>query len=141
MRSAVLGALLSAAFCGSAVLVTLNALAAPALTGKWRILTVAGVDGLDAGKSRAEFAGNGRFASTVGCNRIAGAPSTSGGRLSFGPMMTTRMACPPPLDRVEQNYLAALQAARGYRLDGERLLFLDENGETLVALERERERP
>lgn len=114
-----------------------TAFAAPSsLTGRWRIVSVAGADALDVGRTRAEFAANGRFASTVGCNRIAGKPTVSGARMTFGPMMATRMACPGPLAEVERAYLAALRGVRGYALDGETLTFVGEGGEALVTLER-----
>ncbi len=114
------------------------AFGAPApLMGKWRIVAVSGGQALDPSKTHAEFAPDGRFASTVGCNRIVGKPTVSGAQLRFGPMMTTRMACIPPLDQTEQNYLAALEAVRGYRLEGSRLVFLGQGGDELVAMERE----
>jgi heat shock protein HslJ len=118
-------------------LCALPAVAAGGLSGKWRIVAVGGAEGLDAARARAEFAPNGRFASTVGCNRIAGMPKVSGDKLTFGPMMATRMACPPPLDTVEHQYLAALEAVRAYRLDGKTLVFLGDGGEALVTLEKE----
>jgi heat shock protein HslJ len=114
------------------------ALAAPmGPSGKWRIVSVSGAEGLDPARARAEMS-QGRFASTIGCNRIAGKPAFSGDRLSFGPMMSTRMACPPPLDGVERAYLAALEATRGFRLTGETLVFLADDGAPLVTLEREK---
>ncbi len=103
--------------------------------GKWRIVSVSGAEGLDPARARAEMTQD-RFASTIGCNRIAGKPEFSDKKLTFGPMMTTRMACPPPLDAVERQYLSALEAVRGYRLDGGKLVFLNDSGEALVTLER-----
>jgi heat shock protein HslJ len=118
-------------------LVAASALAAPAsLTGKWRIVAVNGVDSFDISKTQAEFAANGRFASTIGCNRIAGKPTISGAQLRFGPMAATRMACIPPLDALERQYLSALEAVRGYRLEAGALSLLDANGESLVTLAR-----
>jgi heat shock protein HslJ len=114
------------------------ALAAPmGPAGKWRIAAVSGAEGLDPARARAEMT-EARFASTIGCNRIAGKPAFSGAKLTFGPMMTTRMACPPPLDEVERAYLAALQATRGFRFEGTNLVFLGEDGAPLVTLEREK---
>jgi heat shock protein HslJ len=105
--------------------------------GKWRIVAVSGADSLDPARARADITQD-RFASTIGCNRIAGKPEFSGNKLSFGPMMATRMACPPPIDDVERAYLAALQNVRGFRFEGEKLVFLSEAGESLVTLEREK---
>jgi heat shock protein HslJ len=119
-------------------LVAASALAAPAsLTGKWRIVAVSGAEGLDPARARAEMT-QARFASTIGCNRIAGQPAFSGARLTFGPMMSTRMACPPPLDGVERAYLAALEATRGFRFEGTKLVCLADDGAPLVTLEREK---
>jgi heat shock protein HslJ len=112
------------------------ALAAPSLLGQWRIVAIAGVEKVDMARTRADFAQNGRYASTIGCNRIAGKAIVSSDRLSFGPMMTTRMACPDPLDRVERAYLAALQAVRGYRFEGGKLALVGEDGAALVTLVR-----
>jgi heat shock protein HslJ len=126
--------LLAAAFLALASL----AVAAPmGPSGKWRIVAVSGAEGLDPARARAEMTQS-RFASTIGCNRIAGQPAFSGARLTFGPMMSTRMACPPPLDGVERAYLAALEATRGFRFEGTKLVFLGEDGAPLVTLEREK---
>lgn len=107
------------------------------LVGRWRITEIAGADGFDVSRTRAEFAQNGRFASTIGCNRIAGKPQISGTAMSFGGLMSTRMACIPPLDAVERAYTEALRAVRAYRLDGETLVFLGADGGALVTFERE----
>ncbi len=53
-------------------------------------------------------------------------------------MAATRMACPPPLDAVERQYLSALQSVRAYRLEGSTLVFLGAAGDALVTLEREK---
>jgi heat shock protein HslJ len=133
-REAVMRSLLLSGFLAS---VALAAMAAPAgLIGKWRIVAIEGAQDFDTSKSVAEFSGD-RFASTIGCNRIAGAPKIKGAELNFGALATTRMACPPPLDALERHYLAALAAARGYRIDAKTLFFVDAKGAALVTLERE----
>lgn len=125
-----------AAFLLATFMPSMSMAASSSLTGRYRIASVAGAEGLDVARTRAEFAANGRFASTIGCNRIAGMPTISGSELSFGPMAATRMACPPPLDQVEGAYLEALRSVRGYRLSGKTLVFTGEGGEALVTLER-----
>jgi heat shock protein HslJ len=114
-----------------------SAAATPAsLTGKWRVVAISGVEAFDVSKTQAAFAANGRFASTIGCNRIAGKPAVSGTKISFGAMATTRMACIPPLEQVERQYLGALQAVRGYRVEADALIFLNADGEVLVRMAR-----
>jgi len=127
-------------FAAAFLLASLSApaFAAPSLTGRYRIVSVAGAEELDVARTRAEFDANGRFASSIGCNRIAGKPAISGAELTFGPMMATRMACPPPLGEVERAYLEALRGVRGYKLSGKTLVFLGEGGEALVTLERDK---
>ncbi|WP_424360113.1 META domain-containing protein [Methylocystis parvus] len=130
MRAFLAAVFLLAALCAT------PSFAAPSLTGRYRIVSVAGAEGLDVARTQAEFAANGRFASTIGCNRIAGMPTLSGSELTFGPMMATRMACPPPLDQVERAYMEALKNVRSYTLSGKTLVFTGEGGEALVTLER-----
>ncbi len=129
MRSFLLAASIFAAFSAVALA------QAERLGGTWRIVSVSGAEALDASRTHAEFAGD-RFASTIGCNRISGRAALSESQLSFGPMAATRMACPPPLDALERQYLGALQAVRAFRLEGSRLVFLGAGGEALVTLER-----
>jgi heat shock protein HslJ len=126
-----------AAFSLAFLTPALSTAAAP-LTGRYRIVSVAGAERLDVARTRAEFAANGRYASTIGCNRIAGMPAISGTSLTFGPMMATRMACPPPLDQVERAYMEALRDVRGYALSGATLAFVGADGAPLVTLERVR---
>jgi heat shock protein HslJ len=106
------------------------------LVGKWRIERVRGAADVDAAKTAFEVAADGQVSSTVGCNRIVGKSSLTGERLRFGPMAATRMACPPPLDRLETAYMAALDAVRSYRVEGARLTLVDEAGRAAVVLAR-----
>jgi heat shock protein HslJ len=106
------------------------------LVGKWRIETIRGAGAFDASKTIFEISPDGRVATTVGCNRIAGAPTIVGDRVRLGAMAATRMACPPPLDQLETNYLAALETARSWRIEGPTLTLLDQGGEAAVTLTR-----
>jgi heat shock protein HslJ len=119
-----------------AVLAAVPAASASGLVGRWRITAVAGVDALDAARTRAEFAANGRFASTVGCNRLATSATVSGAKLTFSPVIATRMACPGALGEIEHAYGAALEGVRGYSLAGATLTLRGEDGSALVTLER-----
>ena len=55
-----------------------------------------------------------------GCNRFRG-PATTGapGQLSFGPLLSTRLACPSLA--TEQEFMQALAATQAYRLRGDTL--------------------
>jgi heat shock protein HslJ len=53
----------------------------------------------------------GRLQARFDCNSGGGAYQASAGRLSFGPMMSTRIACPPDsLDRVFMQGLAEVES-------------------------------
>ena len=54
--------------------------------------------------------------------------------LTFGPLMGTMMACPGVMDQ-EHAFLTALEAVRSWRIEGQHLELLDEQGEPLLRLE------
>jgi len=75
-----------------------------------------------------------RIRATVGCNRMTGSYDRQGEHLTFGPLAGTRMACPAPLDRLEDALARALGDVRGYRSTGEILTLLDGQGEIIALL-------
>ena len=109
----------------------------PPILGKWRIERIRGADSLDSTKASFEVASDGRVATTIGCNRMVGQPKFDDKTISFGPMAMTRMACPPPLDRLEQGYAAALADVRSYTVEGDTFTLLDGKGEPVVLMMRE----
>ncbi len=54
-----------------------------------------------------------RAAGFAGCNRFSGSYTAGADSLTFGPLLSTKMAC-PGADQVEAGYLAALAATRTY---------------------------
>lgn len=68
-----------------------------------------------------------RAVGSTGCNRyFAAVRMSERARLRFGQPGSTRMACPPAVMEQEQRFLAAIEAVRGYRLDGTALVLVDE---------------
>lgn len=61
------------------------------------------------------------------CNTFGGDYSQEGDKLTVGPLFSTLMYCDGISDQ-EQAYLAALQAAAAFRIEGGRLSLLDANG-------------
>jgi putative lipoprotein len=76
--------------------------------------------------------GETRFAASAGCNRFAGGARIDGPSLAFGPAMSTRMACPPPLDAAETALADALERAARWETDGATLRLLDAEGAVLL---------
>jgi heat shock protein HslJ len=61
----------------------------------------------------------GRASGFAGCNRFSGAYTLAGDRLSFGPILSTRMACERGMD-LELAYLEALAKVASFAVsDGE----------------------
>lgn len=71
----------------------------------------------------------GRMAGAGGCNRYTGPVSIdlAAGTLQGGPMVSTKMACPPPRMENETRYLGALQRATGIALEPGRLTIRSED--------------
>ena len=76
-----------------------------------------------------------RYAATVGCNRLMGRYTVNGNKIEFARGATTRMACAPPLDRMEQTLLDVLDGARSWSISGKVLKLFDETGAGLATFE------
>jgi len=60
-----------------------------------------------------------------GCNALQGQYANADGRLTFGALAGTRMACAAPLMALEASFLQALGRTTSYRIDGEELTLQD----------------
>lgn len=69
-----------------------------------------------------------------GCNTYRGAYSIDGDRISFGPTMSTMMACPEGMD-TEYRFHRMFEAVHTYLLKGPILEFHDAEGCLLAAFE------
>ena len=68
-----------------------------------------------------------------GCNRISGDLNLNGDQLSFGAMISTKMACPGPAMTFENNYLKLLSDRTfTYQLENDRLTLKDNGKAVLV---------
>ncbi|EXJ13467.1 META domain-containing protein [Imhoffiella purpurea] len=76
---------------------------------------------------------SGQVSGDTGCNRISGAYRASGETLAFDSgLATTRKACPKPLMIQERSLLFALGLVAAYRIEGDRLLMLDAEGDPVL---------
>jgi heat shock protein HslJ len=66
----------------------------------------------------AEFGKDGSLTGNSGCNTYNGTYTVTGDQIEIGPLATTRMACPQEIMDQETLYLAALQTAATYRVEG-----------------------
>lgn len=89
------------------------------------------VESLPEVKSTAQFE-DGTVSGKGGCNRYNGTYQVDGNEISFGPMMSTMMACPDPVMAQEGGYLAALGMVSTFKIDGENLSLYDKTGEVVL---------
>ena len=73
----------------------------------------------------AEFGKDGTLSGSAGCNNFNGTFKVDGDKITIGPLASTMMACDQPEGVMEQEaqYLAALQSAATYSIEGNRLEF------------------
>ncbi len=90
-----------------------GALPAQTLTGAdWHVTTLAGGPLPEGEAPVITFAEGGRVGGQSGCNRFNGSWAQDGTQLSFGPLVATRMACPPPRMELERRMFDALARVR-----------------------------
>ena len=102
---------------------------------RWR-LSALGDEIVDANSEQQPYLtldSDGKVHGNAGCNGLNGSYQHDDNSLSFGPIATTRKACPDM--EGEQAFLQALKAASGYRIDGELLTLFDDNDQPLVGFQ------
>lgn len=75
---------------------------------------------------------DGALQAFAGCNRMRGAYTVAGDRLTLGPMAGTMMACPPPIAEVENAVVRALAGTQRFAVAGDTLTLTSDTGSTLV---------
>jgi putative lipoprotein len=111
---------------------------------RWKILSLAG-EPLQVPSSEREPQlvlanedGRESWSATVGCNQMAGALSVSAKQIAFKSGVSTLMACPPPLDELEQKLGQSLLASTQWRIEGGRLELRDDAGAQTLLCEAAR---
>ncbi len=111
---------------------------ADALWGtSWRLENLAGAAVLAGAAATLEFPEAGRVAGNASCNRFFGSLEVAGDTLSFGAIGTTRRACAEEVNEQERRFLAALEAAERFEIDGGQLLLYSAGLERPLRFARE----
>ncbi len=85
----------------------------------------------------ATFAGDGTVSGNATCNTYHGPATTQRNRIAIGPLASTRMACSSDaLTAQEAAVLAALQAAKTFDVQGNRLELRDADDALMIQFER-----
>ena len=85
-----------------------------------------------------EIAADGRVSGSGGCNHIAGQAEIQGERITFGPMISTKMACAPAVMDQESKFLAALGDVQRFKVDAEKgkLILFNATSRPILVLAR-----
>ena len=78
------------------------------------------------------FSGDGTVSGFGGCNDFNGTYTVDGSKLTFGPLASTKKACPDAVNTIEQAYLTALQATQTYEITSDGKLKLTSPATTLT---------
>ncbi len=83
-----------------------------------------------------QFDGDGEVNGNSGCNRFFGTFTLDGDAIAFGPIGTTRMACPQPVMDLELAFLTTLEKAATFARDRIHLSLFDAAGNTIMKLKQ-----
>jgi heat shock protein HslJ len=75
---------------------------------------------------------DGTVSGSTGCNRYTGTYTVDGDALEIGKLASTNMACLPPADQAEREFLAAIDRVAGWRVEGGELALDDGDGNELL---------
>ena len=100
----------------------------------WVLASGVDVEGWEEVAPSATFE-DGRVSGSTGCNRFTGSYTIDGETLELGQIASTRMACLPPGDAVEQAYLAALGRVAAWSVEDDELALLDADDEEVLRYE------
>jgi heat shock protein HslJ len=124
---------------GSDDTITMTKIAATPLEGTlWQLTgTVAnqGVSSLPAETAGSLTITAGQAAVETGCNNGSGSVEITDSTLTFGPLATTRMACPPDQSSLEATTLAVLDGEVTYEISGDKLSIRKSAGDGEIGLE------
>ena len=115
--------------------------AAPAdpavLAGTWTAEEIGGEPRSPGVASFVTLSPDGTLRGRGGCNSFSGSYEIAGGVLKVGPVAATRRACPPAEMDQEARFFAALEAARGFRMERGLLVLTDAEGKPVARLDRQ----
>lgn len=103
---------------------------------EWIAESVGGAGVIDRVRSTLRFASATQVDGDTACNRFTGPLVAEGQTVRFGPLATTRRACPPAVMDQERRYLQALGRGGTLGLDGAVLTLVDEARQPLVRFTR-----
>lgn len=89
-----------------------------------------------AGKAHFTFGEDGTVSGSLGCNSFHASARISGSTVTFGRLLSTRMACSPALNQVEQGVLKVLRGTVTVQVSHRALFLKGKDGDGLAAAVR-----
>lgn len=106
-------------------------------TGRWEVFEIAGRAVIAENPPVLDLTEPGRVGIKGACNSFAGAAAPDGSALRFdGPIAGTMKACPPELEKLDRDLIAALEATDRYERNGDGMAFVNAAGVTVLRLRR-----
>lgn len=106
-------------------------------TGSWLVQSLRGRPLPESVRATLQIDSNGRVSAHSGCNGMGGQATIRDRSIRFGPLVGTMMACPEPRMQIENQFRAALEATRSWRMERGALVLLSGRGARLIVLTRE----
>lgn len=101
----------------------------------WQVRSITGVSIPGEREAMVNFA-DGRMSGSVGCNRLGAEYTFADRKLGFGPVMSTKMACPDPVGKQEYAFTAVLGALTSTTFPGDGSMVLTgKDGRTVVLMQ------
>lgn len=82
------------------------------------------------------FSADGQVSGNLGCNSLSGNYQVKDGKLVFGPLMSTLMACPDPQMTQEASAFQVLKGTVPFSVAGNTLTIYDVSGASALTLSR-----
>jgi heat shock protein HslJ/uncharacterized membrane protein len=111
---------------------TRQADSSPLVGRTWRLEDIERRGVIDNLNSPITIAADGKVSGDAGCNRMTGQATVSGTAIRFGPLATTRRACPPAIMDQERRFLDALGRVARWRIERGLLFLIDAEGRDLL---------
>ncbi len=83
-----------------------------------------------------EFGKNGQVGGNFGCNSFSGDYKVRSGKIEFGALMSTEMACPEPQMTQESSAFQVMNGKVRYEMNGDSLTIYGPGEEVLLVLKR-----
>lgn len=115
---------------------TLTAANAKNLKGEWKLVEAASngekVVYTEEIKTSLSFGENNKMSGNSGCNRYSTSYKPAGKKISFSPIISTKMACDGERMKQENAFFGVIEKVKYYKMEGEYLIFYDKSSRNIL---------